>query len=460
MKIIFNHTIIVCVAGLCLCFAACKKREDIKASPVKPEKELSDKGPVYPYDRLKTVHLYKDTIYTLAKSPFERKDGEQLIIDEGTIIKVSTGGATNNITIEPGAIIQANGTAENPIVFTSNNYAGNQNVNWGGLIIQGRSYDNANGSNGNPADFSGTLNYVRIEFAPLVLTAVGNRTVIENVMVSYVNAIGQSKAPPAYEIDGGNFNARNLISYACAGPSDFYITRGYSGQMQNILAYRHPFFGGTGINSPYNTLSGVFIENNPNDPSALPYTFPLISNLTVIGPNGQDGTTGSYYDTTIRAAALVTTAHSYFRIRNSLLLGFPIGAWYLDDSLTARAIRLNQSEFTYNIVQSNDSTRAFYLQPHSYFSYTSEDFKNYMMRPQFHDELFHDAADFKFTDPFNYDNPNLLPLNDSPVLSGSNFDQAGPFFNQVSYRGAFGTEDWTKGWANFTPLKTNYNFEH
>jgi len=31
-----------------------------------------------------------------------------------------------------------------------------------------------------------------------------------------------------------------------------------------------------------------------------------------------------------------------------------------------------------------------------------------------------------------------------------------PFFDHVSYRGAFGTQDWTSGWANFNPQTTTY----
>ena len=49
--------------------------------------------------------------------------------------------------------------------------------------------------------------------------------------------------------------------------------------------------------------------------------------------------------------------------------------------------------------------------------------------------------------------------NASPLLTGASFTNSNlqdPFFTQVGYRGAFGTTDWTSGWANFTPQNTVY----
>ena len=47
----------------------------------------------------------------------------------------------------------------------------------------------------------------------------------------------------------------------------------------------------------------------------------------------------------------------------------------------------------------------------------------------------------------------------SPLLNGASFTNAAlsdPFFDQVSFVGAFGTTDWTSGWANFNPQTTVY----
>jgi hypothetical protein len=458
MRKYFCHTLFTTWLGLLLFYMpGCKKAGDIEVSAPKPERAIeSFFGTNIDINRPKIIHLYKDTVYTLSQFLTRRAD-EQLIIDEGTIIKVDPNEGTN-ITINPGGTIIANGTPANPIVFTSSAYTGTQNANWGGIIIQGRSNDNSSTPNGDPTDFSGSLSHVRIEFGSLTLTGVGSGTLLENIMVSYTNN-APSSSKSAFEIDGGTFYARNLISYACSGPADFYITRGYSGKMQNILAYRHPFFGSTSY-SPPNALAGVFIENNPYDTLAMPNTNPVISNLTVLGPNAQNGSTSAYADTNVRSAALVTTVNALFHIRNSLFLGFPLSAWYLDDNRTAQSIQYGPAEATYSIFQSNDTARTFYLKPDAYPPYTSEVFNDFMMDASRNNQLYLNAGDFMFKDPFNYDSPDPLPKNGSPVLQGADFSGASfgdAFFNKVAYKGALGTENWLQGWTNFTPLKTNYN---
>ena len=452
MKKYFSHIItsVSCLGMTFLCSPGCKKAENITIVAAKPEKGLES---FLQPARSPVVHLYHDTVYTYNDNrPFTREAGEQLIIDEGTVIRF---GISASIRINQGGILIANGTPENPVVFTLAAAAGTQRANWGGITIQGRSYDNSVSASGDPADVSGSLRYARIEFAGLVLTGVGSGTTVDHVQVSYTNS------QTAIEIDGGTFNPRYLVSYACGGPVDFYITRGYTGNMQHLLAYRHPFFGAKNSN-PDNALAGMFIENNPTDTSKKPYTFPVLSNLTVLGPNGQNGSMPGYSDTiSARSAALITTGNTHFRIRNSLLLGFPEGAWYLDDPLTAGGIAGNRSEFTWSILQCNDSARAFYLKPGTYPPFNSGDFKDYILTPSFNNQLFPDAASFKFKDPFNYDIPDPLPATGSPVLTGADFsgaDYSKPFFTQVPYKGALGTDNWLKGWTNFTPLKTNYNF--
>ncbi len=65
----------------------------------------------------------------------------------------------------------------------------------------------------------------------------------------------------------------------------------------------------------------------------------------------------------------------------------------------------------------------------------------------------------QITDPFNLTAPNFLPVTGSPLLSGASFTNtrlSDTFFTQVSYRGAFGTTNWTATWCNFDPQNTDY----
>ncbi len=462
MKNYFNQLAVI-ILGISILFLlqSCKKQENIKTSQVKPEVIIPDQPPgnAGNNNRIKVIHLRKDTVYIL-NNYFVREAGEQLIIDEGTLIKTNI---LSSITIEPGGIITANGNVANPIVFTSNAKKGTQGPNWGGIIIKGKSFDNANGSSGIADDFSGFFKYVRVEFAPVTLYAVGNKTVFENVMVSYTNREIYDQYQCSFNIYGGTFNAKYLISYACSGPADFFITNGYAGNMQNVIASRHPFFGKTG-NNPDNTIAGIYIQNNSNNSTALiPYTNPIISNLTVIGPNNQKGSPAVYNDTTINSAALVTTTNACFHIRNSALLGFPAAGWSLNDSATAVNLLAGNGELNYSIIHSNYNSREFYLAPGTFSGYTSDDFRNYILGALFKNKSFNDAGDFMFHDINNYDTgPDLMPLESSSLLSGSNFD--GPFFSNSYfdknelYIGAIGKDDWLKNWTNFKPLKTNYNF--
>ena len=55
--------------------------------------------------------------------------------------------------------------------------------------------------------------------------------------------------------------------------------------------------------------------------------------------------------------------------------------------------------------------------------------------------------------------PTLLPDAGSPSLTGASFTNTrltDSFFTPVTYKGAFGTTDWTTGWCNFDPQNTDY----
>jgi hypothetical protein len=67
-------------------------------------------------------------------------------------------------------------------------------------------------------------------------------------------------------------------------------------------------------------------------------------------------------------------------------------------------------------------------------------------------------SDLMLTSPFNYDNPDFRPAAGSPLLTGASFADAflATGFTSVSFRGAFGAENWTTGWANFRPDTVSY----
>jgi len=399
------------------------------------------------------IHLSKDTAYILGTN-LRRDSGQTLSIEAGTLIKVMD---RLSIVINPGATIEAKGDAGAPIVFTSSADKGGAGPvtpdngpftdhYWSGIAI----YGDPSGSAGTG---SGTLSYVRIEFAggnansvawpSLLLQNVNRQTTLENIQVSY------AYANSSFEFYGGDCNARNLVSYA-SGHNDFYLHQGYKGMLQGLLAYRQPLFPFYYV--PYD-FAGMYISDVN--------TSPAISNLTVLGPDLQTGTSTSYTTPIVQnVAALVTTGGCQFHVRNSVLLGFPKQGWSLDNNATALSIANGQSDLIYSILHCNDSLKTFYLKPGTYGSLTSSDFKNFMLQPSFNNEVFLNSSQFMLTDPFNYDvRPDPLPRPASPLLSGAKFDGlfTDEFFQKVNYRGALGTDNWLKDWTNFLPLQTNYN---
>ena len=429
---------------------SCEQVDDIKIKAPKPERDLNLtidlKSPV--------IHFYSDTVYQLTIE-ITRDSGQVLIIDEGTLIKATVGGG---IKINRGGQLLVKGTQMRPVVFTSIAPGGVQGTNlktWKGITITGKSINNGSFSaNVDTSDFSCSLKYMRVEFAPLVFEAVGSKSEIENIQVSYAPEL------PSYQITGGTFNAKNLISYACGGAADFYITAGYSGKMQNLLALRHPYFG-TAAGHPLlgQYLSGVFIENSPDLPQdQTPLTSPVISNLTVIGPQGQNGIRPLYTDTLVKSAALITANNAVFKLRNSFFAGFPRGTWCMGDDQTVVNFINKKAELGFSYFAGSDTAKAFVLDK-AVTRITPDQFKKVALSAS-PLSLFSSGADAFYTRPFNYENLDLSPNPSSPLLRGASFeggDFANPFFNKVSYTGALGAENWMQGWANFTPLRTDYN---
>jgi hypothetical protein len=167
------------------------------------------------------------------------------------------------LIINRGAKIIANGTATNPIVFTSEAPAGFRNRgDWGGIVICGNALTNGNanstiegiaastGENGvyGPGSGaaindqnSGSMKFVRIEFAgvelspdnelnSLTMGSVGSGTSIDNIMISYAN-------DDAYEWFGGTNNHNYLIAYS-TWDDDFDSDRGYAGKVQFGFQHR------------------------------------------------------------------------------------------------------------------------------------------------------------------------------------------------------------------------------
>jgi PKD repeat protein len=387
-----------------------------------------------------------------------------LTIESGTIIR-GIKGTKGSLIVTRGGKLIAEGTKLRPIVFTSDEQAGNRTYgDWGGLIILGAApinvlggqsvieggVNNANGDGQyggtNPNDNSGILKYVRIEYAGipfsanneingLTLGGVGRGTVIENIMVSYCG-------DDAFEWFGGTVNAKNLIAYKTVD-DDFDTDFGFQGNVQFGLIVRDKDVADQAGDS-----NGFESDNdNTGTNQARPKTIPNFSNITVVGPK-QDAATSinSKYNNALRIRR--NSANSAF---NSIFMGFPTGL-YIEGDSSANNATSNQLIFKNNIIAGCATP----LKKNT----ASFDITAWFNTSGFGNSILTNNTDVQLTAAYAAV-PNCVPAAGSPALTGASFSDArlaNSFFTTTAYVGAFGADDWTQGWANWDPQNNNYSF--
>lgn len=254
--------------------------------------------------------------------------GVTLTIEPGTIIKGSpgTGSLASALIVARDGMINAVGTASQPIIFTStqdnitcgqtagSNLDENDRGLWGGLLILGNApcsfsgdvtelqiegipADDTFGLYGgtNATDNSGNLQYISIrhggaligegnEINGLTLGGVGSGTTIDNVEV-----VGN--VDDGIEFFGGTVNATNLLVFA-QGDDGLDIDQAYSGTISNaVVALGAASDHALEIDGPEGTATGAY----------------TLENVTLIG--NLDTPKGEYAD--FRKAATGTNNNIY-----------------------------------------------------------------------------------------------------------------------------------------------------
>jgi len=375
-----------------------------------------------------------------------------LTIQAGTKIygKNSTQGS---LIVLPKGKIQAIGTANNPIVFTSEfTKAGSLNTpaagDWGGIILLGRAPINVPGGTASiegpgdkyggsdPADNSGTMKYVRIEypgiaFSPnneingLTFGGVGSGTVIDYVQVSY-------SGDDSFEWFGGTVNCKHLIAYKGLD-DDFDTDFGYSGKLQFLFGFRDPNIAdASGSNGFESDNDGSGSLNNPR-------TSPTWWNVTLVGPLATKATT---FNSNFKRGMHLRRS-SQNKIANTLIIGWPTGI--LVDGKNTATDAANNVMYVKNSIISGSKTKDLDtvatnndLNISNWFSTVNSG------------RILTENTDLLLSDAFNSTNPNAFPTAGSPALTGAAKPTADGFFDATAnYVGAFGFIDWTKGWSSF-----------
>ncbi|OJV19738.1 MAG: hypothetical protein BGO21_22000 [Dyadobacter sp. 50-39] len=370
-----------------------------------------------------------------------------LTIEPGTIIKGDKL-TKGSLIVKPGSKIMAEGTAAKPIVFTSSAAKGARNYgDWGGIILLGKAPVNKTpatieGENvstfggTDAADNSGTLKYVRIEFAGisfetdkeingLTLGGVGSGTTIDYIQVSY-------SGDDAYEWFGGTVSPKHLISYRTLD-DDFDTDWGFSGNVQYGIALRDPAVADQCSCSDSN---GFESDNDAAGSGAAPKTSAKFSNMSIfIAP----GTPNAKFRSAFRIRR-----NSAVSIYNSVVSGaYPKGGLELEGDSTQNNFKLGRSNYSGLVL--SGMTKAI----------VSGD--TTMLKDATRKNMFGaDIATLKLDAAYNTLGTGLkfLPQTGSPLLTGGVTLPTG--FEANTYIGAFGTTDWTAGWTNFDPQNTEY----
>ncbi|NBO58741.1 MAG: hypothetical protein EBU73_07410, partial [Chitinophagia bacterium] len=394
-----------------------------------------------------------------------------LTIEPGTKI-ISNKDSAGVLIITPDSKIIAEGTASAPIVFTSaeNNpapgdfggvvIAGNGKWNGNHLVIEGGldvKYQSFGGNN--DADNSGTLKYVRIEYAGkavnpgdevngLSLYGVGSGTTIDYVQISRGYDDG-------LEIFGGAVNLKHVIVYNTAD-DDFDFDDGYRGMIQYAISFRDPSF--TDPKGTSGDVSNNFEVDNVNPSngftlSRAPITFPVMSNFTAVGPNNAAGTSADY------GWGMRWRRGAKFVLANSVVIGAQREAFRIQED-SSISYFLNGSSQLYNCYIHDQASKFAVSDKYSASSapYTIPNFPTYdltTIRDKYKSTKTTEVSDYttlKLTDPFKVALPNLNPQSGSPLLSGGDFTPTAltnAFFDKVTFVGAIGTTDWTVGWTKW-----------
>lgn len=438
------------VGALALNLTSCKPDENDPEPEPNPDPTYVLSGDVTASRQLEAGHVWtlKGYVYV--------KDGATLTIPAGTIIK-SDNIEKGALIVERGGKLIAEGTASSPIVFTSGQAKGQRRPgDWGGIILLGKAPTNrsteptieggVNRSYGgtDPNDNSGVLKYVRIEFGGiaaspgseingLTLGGVGAGTTIDHIMVSYGNDDG-------YEFFGGTVNAKNMIAFACLD-DDFDFDFGYVGKIQYGLSVKHPQYADIGDAS-----NGIECDNDGTGTTATPFTHPRLSNFTFVGPNNRSFTQANHnYANRWRRSA-------HFSVRNSVMIGFQKAGLSIESAETGSSLTGGTSEFKNNLVHA--IAKPFYGNSGS--GYTDAQLETFALAAGNNNVKLDSANQAMLANPWSLTAPSFMPQGTSPALGGASFTGMDAFFEGATFVGAFGTTDWTSGWANFDPNNTDY----
>jgi hypothetical protein len=459
--------------------SSCSKKDAI-IDPVVPVTPTDGTSVEVTGDIAKNTTWTADKIYTL-KGFVYVTEGATLTIEPGTIVKGDKA-SKGTLIVTRGAKIMAVGTVDKPIVFTSSFAAGTRSAgDWGGIILLGKAPVNQGvdvniegglDGKGNDAkykqyggtvanDNSGTLKYVRIEYAGipfspdneingLTLGGVGSGTTLDYIEV-------YRSGDDGFEWFGGTVNAKHLLAIGSLD-DDFDTDFGFSGKVQFGLSQRYVTI------ADVSGSNGFESDNDGSGSDKTPQTSAIFTNMTMLGPviDPAAGITIPAVNANFQHAAQIrrNSAESIF---NSVFAGYVEGI-YIDDSKTATPNATSTNYTAGRLVFANNIVYGSNKKGNEVKGENKTLFETKLRAENTFDA--NKYANALITDPYKYSSDFANPGN--PIFTvkagsiaeiGAKFTNAklkDAFFETVAYRGAFGATDWTSGWANFNAQAMPY----
>lgn len=402
------------VAGMALFTTACSSDNDPAANTGNGNTEGNGNGTEESYvldkDITESMTLETGKNYTL-NGGIHVKAGATLTIQPGVTITAKHDGTVDYILVEQGAKIDAQGTASQPIVMTSEKKEAGA---WGGLHICGYAHTN-NGSGSseignapyggnNDADNSGTLKYIRLEYTGYAFDegheangvsfyGVGSGTTVEHLQA-------YKGSDDGFEFFGGSVNVKYLVATSCSDDS-FDWTEGWNGKAQFLVAYQE---GETSLGYDCDCL--MECDNNGTNFAATPVAHPVIANATLIGNGGE-------------AQGVRLRAGTEVELYNTIITGKD-RVLTVETDETENALKNGTSKLEYVAIDGEVSSKQ--------GIYTNADFIQ--------------ATGNLDNQTFTWNNKYVGTLDGGKDLS------ADSFFTSTDYKGAVKSgEDWTEGWT-------------
>ena len=395
-----------------------------------------------------SVMLNADTTYIIT-GVVTVDSGAVLTIPAGTLLKGSTAVTPSALMVRQGGQLFSNGTAMDPVVFTSDAPEGQrERGDWGGVVINGYSQCNfpaddcvgegASGPYGGSVldDNSGSMTYTRIEFAgfevsfgnelnALTLNGVGSGTTLHHIQTHYGSDDG-------FEWFGGTVDLMYAIATGISDDSFDYST-GWAGRGQFWIAQQ----------DPDDADNGFEVDGNEEDFDAMPLTDPTIYNVTLVG-KGLDGAGGTAGESNDGLRLRRGTSGDIF---NAIVVGFgsdgvdvdnieTVGRYSVQNSIISR--NNDDIEGNDDVINGGADTVAFQDSVEMNAAWNN---------------MVGMAADPLLADAFNRTAPDLRPGAGSPARMGAATPPDDGFFDiTATFIGAVdpdATTQWFEGWTTF-----------